>query len=377
MEFIETVIIGGGFSGLFFCDRLNANGYRSFTLIEQNKDRLGWFAILGGIKIGLLPAGEKTRKVLPPGSYEYFSKEFPRRFGMFLRRNSRVPIDIDFASVGLVNKLYDSYILTKANARNLVFELQKKIKEHILYELVDNISHDSDGFEVHLNNDKSIKCRYLVIASGRYFAIQSLMEQLGQRFSKVNDFLFGCRACFNAMNTERIFKHQPDFKVKDVNCYQTYCFNYKGNINLYKYNDKRIYSGSLNEKRSIGNCFIGRRVLSTPEAVLSMFEKPIKVNYNDFLQGNWPDSLKDDFHGIAHFMNKLSKLLKIEFVHLHFPALEQFWPKPAINAMSLESNNLANVFYIGDASGISYGILQCYVTSNILIGELAKRHVFQ
>lgn len=103
---IETVIIGGGFSGLFLSDGLIGKGYRSFLLIERSHKKLGGYAILGSIKVGLLPAGEKTRRALPPGSYEYFQKQFLSRFGGYLYSLPKAPIDIHFASIGLVNKWY-------------------------------------------------------------------------------------------------------------------------------------------------------------------------------------------------------------------------------------------------------------------------------
>ena len=376
IRYVETVIIGGGFSGLFLSDGLANKTYKSFLLIEQRKNRLGGYVIQGSVKIGLLPAGEKTRRALPSGSYEYFEKEFIDRFGQYLYQPPTVSIGLDFASMGLVNKLYDSYILSKSSAHSLISELKKKFQNQIMYARVSNISRSDNGYEIHVNGDKTIRCKYLIIASGRYYPIINLMEQLGQQYSRDYDLLYGCRACFDPLSAERLFKHQVDFKVKDDNSYQTYCFNYRGNITSYEYGGRRVYTGSLNERGLLGNCFIGKKLLSRLDTELCKIKKPFKIGYKQFVHTDWPDPVKNDFRGVALFMTKLENFLDVQFIHLYFPALEQFWPRPSINTMTLQSLYLPNVFYIGDASGISFGLLQCYVTSNVLIEELTKRHVF-
>ncbi len=59
---VETVIVGGGFSGLFLADSFIKSGYNSFLLMERHKNTMGGYAVLGGIKVSLLPAGESTKK---------------------------------------------------------------------------------------------------------------------------------------------------------------------------------------------------------------------------------------------------------------------------------------------------------------------------
>jgi hypothetical protein len=147
-------------------------------------------------------------------------------------------------------------------------------------------------------------------------------------------------------------------------------------MNSYKYNNRIIYSGSLDERRLTGNSFIGKRLICSPEVELKKIQGHKKISYEQFLHYNWPKTIKVIFQGIGNFMNKLEQLCELKFTYIYYPALEQFWPRPNINNMTLESTSLPNVFYPGDASGISFGVVQCYITSKVLVNELENRNVF-
>ena len=144
----------------------------------------------------------------------------------------------------------------------------------------------------------------------------------------------------------------------------------------YSYKDKMIYTGCFDNKRLLGNCFIGKRIQACPESILNKIEKHGRISYPQFLNRSWPEPLKGIFKGIVKFMDKMEKSFNIKFTHIYYPALEQFWPRPKIDATTLESITLPNVFYVGDASGISFGVLQSFITANVLIQEFERRNVF-
>ena len=62
--------------------------------------------------------------------------------------------------------------------------------------------------------------------------------------------------------------------------------------------------------------------------------------------------------------------LKVNFHEFLFPAFEQFWARPVLKDNSMQSATLPNVYFAGDASGISCGVLQGYVTARKTLEEL-------
>jgi len=204
----------------------------------------------------------------------------------------------------------------------------------------------------------------------------SVLKEIGQIFAHKHDLLFGCRVTFDSENAERLYNYQPDFKIKDDKLYQTYCFNYRGTINSYFYNKHKIYAGSFNEKSRTGNCFVGCRKIVTPESILKRINLPLKISYQHFRTSNWLKLLRQDYSGLCNFIDKFGKTFDLKIRNLYFPSLEQFWPKPALRGRSLESKSLPNVYFVGDASGISFGFLQCYVTTNFFIENFRKNNVF-
>lgn len=376
VNYIETIIIGGGFSGLFISEALNDKCYKSFFLLEKKKN-LGGYAINGNMKIGLLPAGNRTRQLLPIDSYEFYERDFINRFTKFMRNPKGESVEFDFLSEELKNKYYDSFILYKNAGTKLISRIREKIKCNILCEEVVGILKNNDCYEVQLKNHTALRCKYLIICTGRSYSMISILKQAGQTFSEKHDLLIGLRACFDSKNAEGLFKYQPDFKVKDENGCQTYCFNYKGKVIRYFYNDRVLYSGCLDEKSKTGNSFIGKRLITRPEKVLDNIKESKGICYRKYLNHEWPSPVKKIFNDINNFLDKLNESFKLNFNYIYYPALEQFWPRPSIINTTLESTSLPNVFYIGDVSGISFGILQCYITSHVLFKELENRNVFR
>lgn len=373
---IETVIIGGGFSGLFLADSFIYSGYTSFLLLERHQKNLGGYSIMGDIKVSLLPAGEKTKNALQNSRYEMYAKRFLEKFDKFLIKPSQDTLEINIYVAGLQNKFYNSYILPKRSAKKLITSLLKAIEYKLLFIPVNEIKKHDNEYLIILKNSLTIKCKNIIIATGRDPTSVAILKKIGQSYINKHDLLFGCRATFDSKLAEKLYMYQPDFRLKDKNNYQTYCFNYKGRIYSYYYKGYKIYSGTLNENCKMGNCFVGRKRLVKPEFILSKINKPFTIDLAEFIKLDWPKSLEQDFLGLCKFIDKLEKNFGLKIKKLFFPALEQFWPKPILKLPSLESNSLPNVFYIGDSSGISYGFLQCYITANLLSEHFRKNNDF-
>jgi hypothetical protein len=364
---IETVIIGGGFSGLFLADSFIRSRYDSFLLVERHKNTMGGYAVQGGIKVGLLPAGERTKKILHLDSYELYENQFIQTYERHLIKPQKSNLGIDFENTPFTNKYYYSYILPKANAEKLIAELLRPVGRKILFGSVCGIITNANGsYSLYLDNNTKIQCKKIVVASGRNYPTMSLLKEIGQTFTDNHNLLFGCRVTFDSENAERLYRYQPDFKIKDDRLYQTYCFNYRGRINSYSYNNHKIYAGSFNEKSKTGNCFIGYKKVITSESILQKIGQPFKISYRRFKREQWPTLSRRDYTGIADFIENIMKIFDLRIKNLYFPALEQFWSKPTLRRQSLESDSLPNVYFVGDASGISFGFLQCYVTANFL-----------
>ena len=82
------------------------------------------------------------------------------------------------------------------------------------------------------------------------------------------------------------------------------------------------------------------------------------------------DQIENYKNELKGFIQKLTAVFGVDFVSFHFPAFEKFWPIPHLRMQSLQSKSLDEVFYVGDASGISFGALQCYVTANEALNEI-------
>lgn len=89
----------------------------------------------------------------------------------------------------------------------------------------------------------------------------------------------------------------------------------------------------------------------------------------NILDSDYRDEL---LNTVADMRDKLG----FNFKSFYFPALEQFWDRPDLKPNSLESKQLSNLYFIGDASGIAFGVLQCYITAKFALEEIRRKNVF-
>ena len=369
MKYYSTIILGGGFSGLFFASSFKKYN-DSFLLIEKTKTNIGGYASLGGIKVGLFPAGRLTATYLSAISYSEVTNEFIHKYDQYFTEfnNNRNYKGI-FRS--LKNKYYDSIIIEHDNIKSLITSLRNKVESNIVYSDVVSIKvNPNNNYILHLKNGDIYYCSRLIIASGRNESLLSILKKAGEKFHLKRKILIGCRACFDPNTALSLFNYQHDFKVKSDTDFQTYCFNYRGALHKIKHLNTHYFVGSFNMRSKIGNTFIGKKINIDNFEEISSFLTYCTVSNQKLT--NALQNIRDKEYkiGLQNFIKQLSLETGLKFTSFHFPALEQFWPRPILNLNSLESESIPNVYYIGDASGVSFGILQCFITAKAAIKEI-------
>ncbi|WP_319522040.1 NAD(P)-binding protein [uncultured Desulfosarcina sp.] len=363
---IKIVVIGAGFAGLSFCEALSNSNFNSFLLIEKKRSSLGGYASLGGIKVGLLPAGQRTADYFSKSDYDFYTHAFLRKYSNYLSTFNKSKTVLNLPD-NVTNKYYKSFIIENKSIKNILASLTSKLSNKILFSEVESINRAyNESYSILFSDGNQINCDTIVIASGRSEKIFFCLRKLNESFNTTKDLIVGCRVTFEPESAERIFSYQHDFKIKSETKMQTYCFNYRGNLNTYKYLNNLIYAGSFDIKSNIGNTFLGKKtkicyldaIKLFPQAIIKKFD-----NLVSYLEQINFANIKQDF---LEFISIMCDSMNINLYQYYFPALEQYWPSPILKDNSLESMNIPNIYYIGDSSGVSYGFLQCYITACIL-----------
>lgn len=323
---IDYVVIGAGFSGLFFCNELSRRNIR-YLLLEKSISSLGGLAIKGGMKIGLLPAGEKTKMQLPTGQYEQFQAKFLNEYTPYLVKESKNEINSAAFSDDFRNKYYESLLLSKEAGHELVYKLYVAVKQHTIFKEIRSVTKGENGYRISLTDNTVILCKQLVIASGRGYEVYNMLKHMGIEFVDKVDFLFGYRIVFDSKNAKPLFDYQVDFKVKgDENC-QNYCFNYRGKIISYMYRNYKVFSGVFDKSFAFGNCFVGKRIQANAIDELIKHPQPRVIAYQNFKGNDYFSEINRKYSGIDVLINNMAQKFDLNITKICFPALEQFWPR--------------------------------------------------
>ncbi|MCB6543216.1 FAD-dependent oxidoreductase [Desulfovibrio desulfuricans] len=355
----KVVIIGAGLAGLSCASKLIDSNVNCIV-VEKNSP--GGFLNIGGVKISLLPAGAATANIIGFNNYVSYQKKFFETIKPYLTHVSNKKID--YLGIHKV-KTYDSFLLN--NHQNYTSTLLHKIKA-IYHEEIVNIKKVNNFYILNLKNGGIIKCEAVVIATGRDASLVEYLKQLGQIYLYENNAIVGCRAVFNAKESNKIYKQQLDYKIKSDCGFQTYCFNYKGDLHWYKYNDKDVVSGIINRNAANGNIMIGKKIIINNN-FLQLLNSPQIITQgqlDSFIRQTCPQII-----GLSNFAQDVEAILGTNFTSYHFPALEQFWNKPIIKS-SFESTTLKNIYFCGDASGVSFGFTQSFVTGHFVADQLLR-----
>jgi uncharacterized FAD-dependent dehydrogenase len=333
---IETdiIIIGGGPSGLFLANELKSEGSSHFYLIEKDSANLGGLASLDYMKIGLLPAGAKTAEWLNYKRYEKFAEQFLNTYHDKLKEVGKESLGTKVLNPKLSRKYYESLLLPKEEFKSIIDNLKNKLSDQILFDTVTSINKENELFRVTLYSGKEIFCKKLIVASGRNDSVSCELEKNGEQFSRLNNMYFGCRACFEPTNADKLYLDQVDFRVSNPNGFQTYCFNYNGTIQELKYNGNKYYSGTLTPGSTVGNVFIGKRMRLSSEEVLKLRGISPRDKNGQFSNGFLGPKYKKYFEQLTDFVGELESEYNLKFTELLFPALEQFWARPILQQNS-------------------------------------------
>jgi len=368
MKRYSVAIIGAGPAGLFAASALKKKN-NSFVIIDTSRESVGGLALYGGIKIGLLPAGERTASIVGKKEYQLLSQKFILKYKKYFSQLLENRI-LNFPQ-NLQNKYYNSYILEG----NILEILKKKslstLSNYFLYHTVVKIDKTNNAtYHLVFNNGEEIYCDKLIVASGRSKEVNNLLGNIGQKYHEDKKCLVGCRATFESSNSAKIFEHQHDFKLKAHTGFQNYCFNHRGYLHKLSYCGYNYYSGSLDLNSKTGNTFVGKKILINNNDIYKYLESNLVINYSDLKHADFFKSDKNYKDDLIAFLKYFENDYNVLFHKLFFPALEQFWPAPRINYQTFESEYLPKVFFIGDASGVSFGVLQCYITANHVVNEI-------
>lgn len=370
-------IIGGGLSGLFASYILNKHHKDVSFLAFNSTSRLGGYASLGGMKIGLLPAGNKTAEIL---SYDFYKKATDEFIDLFIPsfRGTKYEPKLIIKEKSFFNKFYLSSILTKNLVYKLIAELKADTTNNIKFDNIKTIHLNSDRYIIKTSAGKTFQFKTLIIATGRDEKVINKLKNIGCTYDNKPDLLIGCRALFQPNSATKYFIHQPDFKLKFKNGFQTYCFNHTGKLLEYNYSLHKFYSGTYKKTSNIGNVFLGKREKKSYTEALNKYTPGVfsldgniekDATCKNILDSDYRDEL---LNTVADMRDKLG----FNFKSFYFPALEQFWDRPDLKPNSLESKQLSNLYFIGDASGIAFGVLQCYITAKFALEEIRRKNVF-
>ncbi len=372
---VRTAIIGSGPSGLFAASAMAAFEDAEFVLISHSKATLGGYALWGDMKIGLPPAGDSTARWLSKGVYATLLSDFTNRFHAYLKPAAEFLVLPEAFHLGkdLTQKYYESYVLNRTDGQTLINTLASEMSNSLVYDELVDITFSREEYLITLKSGNSICCQSMLIASGRDARIMELLSNLGQKFVPETHPLIGCRATFSPETIENKI-NQLDLRIKDTSACQTYCFNYRGTLHRYVWSELTIFCGTLNPSGKMGNTFIG--IESLPMAdLLAYCKNQRQVTLHDLGPGTYYN--RQTMIMIINFVKVLQNQLGFQFHEFYFPALERFWPRPVIREGSLKSLDLPNVFFVGEVSGISFGVLQCYATASYAVREMRdKEHAF-
>jgi hypothetical protein len=365
---IETdkLIIGGGPAGLFAAKNFLRRSVNDFLLLEQHPNSLGGLASQGWMKIGLFPAGKSTAELLGKDNYQKYTE-------LFLDEYKNILVEIKrekFSSSGLLNifkrKYYKSFLLSITNFGKIVTSIKNNIDSRLIYGLATSITQEGSEYIVKLKDNNAIRCNKIIIATGRINNLSDSLIKMGEFFSSNNEIYFGCRACFKTKNSENLYLDQPDFRIKNHHGFRTYCFNYNGVIKELTFGDSKYYSGTLMPESDEGNVFIGKKDRFTAHEVLNLRGVVERNKDGVFIDGFMGAKHGPYFYDLTNFVKEIENSCQLEFTKLLFPAVEQFWPRPGLVQNSLKSNILNNLYYIGDSSGVSFGVLQSFATASFV-----------
>lgn len=368
----DKLIIGGGPAGLFAAKDFLRKSVNDFLLLEQHPNSLGGLASQGWMKIGLFPAGKNTAELLGIDNYQKYTELFLNDYKDFLIEIKREKI----SSSSLLNiferKYYQSFLLSSRNFNKIISSIKNSIDSRLIYGLATSITQKGSEYIVKLKNHNSIRCNQIIIATGRVNTLSDSLKKMGETFSSNNEIYFGCRACFKTRNSENLYLDQPDFRIKNHQGFRTYCFNYNGVIKELVFGDSKYYSGTLMPDAGEGNVFIGKKDRFTAHEVLNLRGVVERNKDGLFIDGFMGEKYESYFYDLTNFVKEIENSCQLEFTKLLFPAVEQFWPRPDLVQNSLKSNISNNLYYIGDSSGVSFGVLQCFATASFVADMIAN-----
>lgn len=362
-------IVGGGLSGLFLGNMLKSSGYDDFVLYEINSRNLGGYASWGGMKISFLPAGQSTANYIGVDKYRSIAKDFIKMYENYFENNDSKNSNF-IINNGVTNKYYESKIICSDSINKIISSLYLNISDQVVYGRA-VVDRDGNFFKVIIDDELHGLFSKIAVCSGRSKFFRDILISLGQKYVNAA-CLVGFRGVFDPSKCMDVYNYQADFKIKSKYEFQTYCFNIYGDIFKYKWGDIGLYTGAINLSGKFGNVAVGKKRHRPLEVSLRQtFANRVARYYKTFEEFRKSIIDQDYFHECTHFL-KILEEFNVKFNGFYAPAAEQFWGIPSLKISKFESDCIEGLYFVGDASGVSYGVLQNYITAKMVHDEILE-----
>lgn len=413
----KIAIVGAGLSGLITAYNLSKNGNTQVVVFEKGKkyserneliesDLIcgeGGAGTIGGGKLCFPPAsrGIWLRSQMKKDEFDDFKKYilYPFLGEEFVNRCSH-KVEILHKLNSLFIKNYDSYLLSKEDMQNFVFNLLNSVKAlgtMILYNCEFQKWENRKGkfvieFLDEYNHKKNEVFDFLIIASGR-ISSDSICCWLGKDggFFLQNPDL-GIRFAL-PLNNEGLFKNiGKDVKIKakfgDIGV-RTFCVCSGGEKTIVNLNGVRYFDGhfkeNITDEVNLGILARSPYVYGYEGAALYCHCLRPYLNSNislkDFVK--YSDKFIKDISIFNDLLNAIKQfIVLLQQEHLIEENLDKypvFLPSvdrlnPIIKTNKNFETNQKNLYVIGDAVGISRGFIQsmwsAYCASNDIISKI-------
>ena len=397
-EYFDTIIVGGGLSGLCAALHLGGAGVKTILLdsgMEKDDDALGGFARFSGAKFSLPPAGMGLLPIV--GSQSQLS-ETTRKVLVILGLNRKTPITSDDTKVhyqdeeiipGVTVRKYDSIVLTPSEIEETIDRLAERVRmvSKVKTGRCIRIAGVEEGWEVEYVSSgesapHSLRSKSVFFSGGRMGS--KLLVAAGCRETNGKGLDVGVRVEFPDKDDLKILRNLgPDAKILAGAC-RTFCLNVPGKIYRYDWESISIPGGVVADaSHDAGNVGILYRHESKAQALTDILDRAEAV-----FAGN-PSSFFSDHGFLAHAQPLIREAygaqvaLEIETFgkvlenlglvswhrphYVHIPLLDWHWPTFAMPGTF--RSTATGLYVLGDSSGHARGLLQAAVSGHIAAME--------
>lgn len=402
MLIYNTVIIGGGVSGLTVAFKLKLMGKR-VAVVERGKDlffrkRDSPYDVANGIggaglysdgKLSLYPSATELWKLEERELYDayLFLKDLMKDFSIDIGEYPIIEEEpMQFEKVRF--KRYETVQMSLEQRMGLVYRMAMKVGTDALMTETDvtKITKSDGRYEIatiHNGQKNVMVAESIILAGGKHCFnfIKDLMSNISimKSFNKTE---VGIRIECDNDSFDYYSDRQKDVKLisksdsgRDV---RTFCCCRDGVVLQSESYGLIGYNGSSGELSATGKTNIGILIQTTGEEAIKLREEIKKIGHlngdsttlSDFMRGKHVllnKSIDDDIR--SFIIECLPKMAKANGV-VYFPAIEKMGNYPVLNnQLQIEDEN---IWVCGDATGLFRGLLPSFISGIIVANSLSR-----